>query len=95
MYGKINMKTSLSGKKNLNKLNNTQNQSTNTMSLINTNSGYIQYEADVLDFSLPITVERFNKSANIRTKRTVRRTLAIIGLTGLIVLPSVIIVLIL
>jgi hypothetical protein len=91
MFGKIQMNTSLSGKKRLNNLNNDQNLTTSTMSVINTNSGYIQYEADVLDFSLPVTVERFNKGANIRTKRIVGKTLAIIGITGLIVSPGLII----
>jgi hypothetical protein len=65
------------------------------MSVINTNSGYVQYEADVLDFSLPITVNRFNESANIRTKRNIGRTFSFIGITILIVSPALILVAIL
>ena len=91
-FGKIEMNTSISGKKRLNNLFNDQNVITTEMSVINTNSGYIQYEADVFDFSLPVTVERFNESANIRTKRIVGMTFAIIGMAGLIVSPVLILV---
>jgi hypothetical protein len=55
-------------------------------------SYYFQYEADVIDFSLPITVERYDESANIRTKRIVGGTFAIIGLACLIVSPALIII---
>jgi hypothetical protein len=94
-FGKIELNTSLSGKKRLNNLNNNQNLVTSEMSVINTNSGYVQYEADVLDFSLPITVNRFNESANIRTKRNIGRTFSFIGITILIVSPALILVAIL
>ncbi len=94
-FGEIKMNTSLFGKKKLNDLNNDPNIITSKMSVINTNSGYIQYEADVLDFSLPVTVERFDESANVKTRRTVGITLAIIGLTALIVSPALIVLAIL
>ncbi|MBN2892637.1 MAG: hypothetical protein JXL97_12285 [Bacteroidales bacterium] len=86
-YGEIKMNTSLYGKI---KLNNNQNTTTNTTNVINTNYNVIQYEADVVDFSLPVTVKRFNKSANIRTKRIFGSTFGIIGLTALIVSPTLI-----
>ena len=90
-YGKIQMNTSLYGKKNLNKLNNDQNITKNTTNVINTNTNFIQYEADVIDFSLPVTVKRFNKSTNVRTKRVFVATFGIIGFTALILSPTLII----
>jgi len=94
-YGEIQMNTSLYGKKNMNKLNNDQNITNNTTNVINATPNFIQYEADVLDFSLPITVQRFNKSANLRTKRIFGATLGIIGVSALILSPALIILTIL
>lgn len=77
-YGKIELNTSLYGKKRLNNINNNQNLVTSEMSVINTNSDHVQYEADVLDFSLPITVDRFNESANVRTKKILAELLVLL-----------------
>lgn len=90
-FGKIEMNTSLSGKKRLNDLNTDHNVVANEMNVINTNTGYIQYEADVFDYSLPISVERYSESTKIRTKSIVGTTFAIAGITCLIVSPAIIV----
>ncbi|PLX20280.1 MAG: hypothetical protein C0599_09330 [Salinivirgaceae bacterium] len=94
-YGKIQMNTSLAGKESLTNLNNDQNRMKNQQRIITTNHGFVQYEADVIDFSLPITVEKFSQSTKIRTKKIIKSSLLIGALTAVIVSPALIVIAIL
>lgn len=94
-FGKLQMNTSLAGKESLTNLSNELRKVNAQQRLITTNNGFVQYEADVIDFSLPITVERYSESTRIRVRRILKSSLLIGGLTAVVVSPVLIVIAIL
>ena len=89
-FGKVQMNISLYGKKKLNTVDVTGRNGNTDVNFISTTNGYIQYEADIIDFSLPVTLERYSHSANIRVRKNTGITLASIGVFSLIMSPLLI-----
>ncbi len=89
-FGKTQMNISLYGKKRLNPINLKDSGVSSDVNLITATNGMIQYEADIIDFSLPITIERYSASANIRVKKNIVLTTVSIGVLGVILSPLLI-----
>jgi hypothetical protein len=87
-FGEVQMNVSLHGKKRLNPIN--VNEVETDVNVINTTGGFIQYEADIVDFSLPITLERYSESTNIRSKRNLKLAGIYIGTVAVILSPTLI-----
>ena len=89
-FGEVQMNVSLHGKKRLNPINMNKGDAETDVNVISTNGGFIQYEADIIDFSLPITLERYSESTNVRTKRNMRLTGIYLGTVAVILSPTLI-----
>jgi hypothetical protein len=89
-FGKIKMNVSLHGKKRLNTIDLKDSGVNSDVNLISTTNGFIQYEADIVDYSLPVTIQRYSDSANIRVKKTIVITAASVGALCLILSPILI-----
>ncbi len=86
-FGKMQINISLHGKKRLNTIDLKDSGVNSDVNLISTTNGFVQYEADIIDFSLPVTIERYDDSANIRVKKTILITAASVGVLCLILTP--------
>jgi len=89
-YGEVKMNSSLYGKKRLNTLDLTESDAETDVNVISTSNGFIQYEADIIDYSLPITLERYSESAKVRTKRNIAHTGLYVGIVAVILSPMLI-----
>lgn len=91
-FGKMQMNISLVGKKKLNTLDISGSETSQKLNLINATNGYIQYGADIIDFSLPVILEKFSESANIRVKKNVTTAGVYTGLGCLVLSPLLLLI---
>lgn len=89
-FGEVQMNVSLHGKKRLNPINVNEADTETDVNVISTSNGFIQYEADIIDFSLPITLERYSESTNVRSKRNMKLAGIYIGTVAVILSPTLI-----